>query len=321
MSFITLKIQLPDGPIRPVEIDDRDTVEDLIDELAFAGHIRGIGQDYNLEEQSKGVIAHDQTLVAAGLNSSSILILTKKKEVHKGISTPQEEEQYKRDTVKTEDEVETMEPVTEPMSFHQLGILLLDGSGSMGRKGNEGKALAQQVDEAVSDFLKHFSRSTIAQNFSIAIISFDHDARVLMPSTKLPEIDLTQSFNPLQSHGGGTDIGNALHEAQKIAFEHINNDQDRGMRKDVVMVVMSDGSCQNAEQTKLKAKAILENDNIEIATTLFSNKKIKESEKAAPAILLLRSISSKDSLFRQTFSKDELRKFFTSSLSIRKGKG
>lgn len=320
MSFVTLKIQLLDGSTRPVEIDDRDTVEDLIDELAFAGHIRGIGQEYNLKEQSKGVIALDQTLVAAGLNASSVLFLTKK-EVQAPPVIPQEDEQYKRDKVRTEDDDDIIGPVMEPMSFHQLGILLLDGSGSMGRKGDEGKTLAQQVDEAVSDFLKNFSRSTIAQNFSIAIISFDHDARVLMPSTKLPDIDLTQSFNPLQSHGGGTDIGNALHDAQKIALEHINNDEDRGMSKDVVMVVMSDGACQNAEQTKSKAKAILENDNIEIATTLFSNKKIKESEKAAPAISLLRSISGKDSLFRQTFSKDELRKFFTSSLSIRKGKG
>jgi hypothetical protein len=51
--------------------------------------------------------------------------------------------------------------VTESRTFHQLGILILDGSGSMATIGDGNISLADNVNRAVREFLGFFKSSSI----------------------------------------------------------------------------------------------------------------------------------------------------------------
>jgi uncharacterized protein YegL len=78
-------------------------------------------------------------------------------------------------------QIEDIGEVTESRTFHQLGILVLDGSGSMAAIGDGNISLADSVNRAVREFLGYFKNSSIANNFSFAVITFDNDAKVHTP--------------------------------------------------------------------------------------------------------------------------------------------
>ena len=46
--------------------------------------------------------------------------------------------------------------ITAPRTFHQLGILILDGSGSMAAIGDGNISLADSVNRAVREFFGYF---------------------------------------------------------------------------------------------------------------------------------------------------------------------
>jgi uncharacterized protein YegL len=71
--------------------------------------------------------------------------------------------------------------VTESRTFHQLGILVLDGSGSMKAEGDLKTSLAENVNLAVKEFLTYFKGSSIVNNFSIAVVTFSDTATVHTP--------------------------------------------------------------------------------------------------------------------------------------------
>ena len=80
--------------------------------------------------------------------------------------------------------------VASSRTFHQLGILVLDGSGSMQHYiGDGNRPLADNVNVSVRDFLGFFKNSSIKNNFSIAVVTFDDNATVHTPITPLADID------------------------------------------------------------------------------------------------------------------------------------
>ncbi|MEM8565586.1 MAG: vWA domain-containing protein [Bacteroidota bacterium] len=307
MDSARIKLRLLNGHVEEVVVEDEKTVEDLLDKIAFAGLLRGIGRDYQLKDESGRLFTTDRTVKEVRFKDGELYEVTKAYETQAN---------YIR-TTSTKDDFEDLEEVEEPMSFHQLGILVLDGSGSMNRKGEGGKSLANQVDEAVTEFLKYFQNSSLSNNFSFAIITFDHDARILLHPTKLDDIDTNQSFNPYPAHKGGTDIGNALVQAHQLALDHINTGTRNGLAKDAVIIIMSDGECQNADQTRKKADEIKESNSIQIASTFFTNKNLRKQRDREAAIELLKGVSSSQNMFKETFGKKGLRKFFTSSMSVK----
>jgi Mg-chelatase subunit ChlD len=317
MATITLKMELPQGGApAEVELGDHWNVREALDELVYLGMITGTGGSYEICTAQGRILSADETLAGARITSGTMV-----KVRHKGAALPtaaEEAPKPERGQANHQASQEMdLDDLEESKSFHQLGILLLDGSGSMRSK--EGtKTLASLVDEAVREFLADFKKSSIANNFSIAVVTFDDDAGVLMGITDLGQIDTSRSFNPIDKHGGGTDIGNALSTAERIALDHLNKHDDDGLPRGVTMIVMSDGMCQHADKTLEVSKHILGNKDIPIATTLFAANTQQNDQEGIAATSLLKKMVGNGGLYKTTYHKDELRKFFTSSMSIKK---
>jgi hypothetical protein len=94
-----------------------------------------------------------------------------------------------------------------PKTFHQLGILVLDGSGSMSAKGRQNLTKAEEVELSMKEMLSRFDASRVKENFSFACIKFDHEATVTLNPTPFSELDYyNEDFNPSNGKGGGTAI-------------------------------------------------------------------------------------------------------------------
>ena len=213
---------------------------------------------------------------------------------------------------------EEIDEVSASQTFHQLGILCLDGSGSMGAKGNGGITLADAVNRAVKEFLTFFKGSSIKNNFSIAVITFDTNPTLHTPSTKLVDIDDYADYNPLNGHGGGTNIGGALQMAEKVAEQFLNNPDANMMPHDVRIVVMTDGACQYPDETEKTAADLKKNPKLTICSSLFTTRANVGSEETSDAKTVLQNIASGVNFYKTTYNESDLRQFFISSMSAKK---
>ncbi len=132
-------------------------------------------------------------------------------------------------------------PPVVPATFRQLGILVLDGSGSMGEMTASKVSKAQMVEQAVKELLGLLKKSRVKSNFSIAVVTFDTSATVHTPASSVKDIDDYANYNPMIGHGGGTDIGVALRCAEGVAQQFLSGSSTESVPRSVVIVVMSDG--------------------------------------------------------------------------------
>ena len=203
--------------------------------------------------------------------------------------------------------------VRSTRQFSQLGILCLDGSASMNEKGDGGVTLAESVNLSVREFLGFFRTSRRASNFSIAVVTFDDKAKTHTDITELVNIDDFANYNPLNGHGNGTNIGEALNLAGKIAEQFLAEQSE--VPRSVSIVVMSDGECGSPDSTKQIADRLKQNDKIQICSTLFTAKSNVGSDEANRAKDVLKYIASAPTLYKTTYSETDLRKFFIASMT------
>lgn len=217
-------------------------------------------------------------------------------------------------------ELEDIGDVPESRNFHQLGIFLLDGSGSMASTGDNNMTLAENVNRSFRDFLSFFKTSSQMNNFSIAVITFDNNASVHTPITELTQIDDFTDFNPMNGHGGGTFIGGALKEAQKIASDFLQSPEASSIPHDVRIVIMSDGLCLAPEQTIQIVEDIKKCNKIMVCTTLFTDKnKISDGDiETFEAKSVLQDLASAVNLNKVSYRENDLRQFFISSMSAKR---
>jgi len=208
--------------------------------------------------------------------------------------------------------------VTESRTFHQLGILVLDGSGSMQAIGDGNISLADSVNRAVREFLGYFKNSSISNNFSFAVITFDNNAKVHTPITELPNVDDFGDYNPMNGHGGGTFIGGALAEAEKLASHFLSSPESSSVPHDVRIIIMSDGLCQAPDVTKEVATNLKQNDKIMICSSLFTQPARAGETETSEAKTVLADIASAANLYKTTYKETDLRQFFISSMSAKR---
>jgi uncharacterized protein YegL len=206
-------------------------------------------------------------------------------------------------------------PIAQPRTFHQLGIFVLDGSGSMEEEAQGATTKAQAVNIAMRELLTRFKVSKQRKNFSFAVITFDTDANIHTPVTPADIIDDNASFDPLQGHGGGTHIHEGLSIAEKIANDFINQAPTGGVPHSAIILLMSDGLCQQVQETKQTAKQIKQGANsskITICTTYFAQKGTTNVDAKA----LLQEIATDPVLgFKEVYEAETLRAFFISSIT------
>ncbi|MCC6458910.1 MAG: VWA domain-containing protein [Saprospiraceae bacterium] len=205
--------------------------------------------------------------------------------------------------------------VSASRTFHQLGIFVLDGSGSMEEDAEGGVSKADAVNIAMRDLLTRFKVSKKRRNFSFAVVTFDTDAVVHTPITDADTIDDNGNYDPLTNHGGGTHIHEGLRIADQIATNFLSQASPGGVGHSVIILLMTDGLCQEPTESKQLADRIKKGPNagkITICTTLFSQK--GTSDQGAKD--LLRIIASDHVMgFKEVYDAENLRAFFISSIT------
>ncbi|MCX6297280.1 MAG: VWA domain-containing protein [Bacteroidetes bacterium] len=216
---------------------------------------------------------------------------------------------------------EEIPDVPEVQTFHQLGILLLDGSNSMNAIGDGNRSHAENVNFAVREFLGYFkNKSSIKENFSIAVICFGIDTKVHTDITKLTLIDDFADYNPTSAgvDGNGTFIGGALKAAQNLAITFLNNPNASNLPHDVRFIVMSDGLDQSPEETKQISEELKQCSKIMVCSSLFAvSGNISDSD-TKEAKSILSEIASTPNLYKTTYGEADLRQFFISSMSAKR---
>lgn len=201
-----------------------------------------------------------------------------------------------------------------PQVFHQLGILVLDGSGSMAGMGEGRITKAAAVSIAVKDLLSLLITSKNKKNFSISVITFDDNVSTHTPVTRVKDdtgntVDDNANYNPMIGHGGGTDIARALEESHSLAEQFINNAPPNSVPHSVVIIVLSDGESQTDPVPV--ADKIKQNPNITVCSTLFAQK--GNSDTQAKQVLM--DIATTTEHYKTVYDAETLRKFFIASMS------
>jgi uncharacterized protein YegL len=200
-----------------------------------------------------------------------------------------------------------------PKFFHQLGIFVLDGSGSMTEKAAMNSTKAKEVSAAVIELINRLNVSRVKQNFSFACIKFDELATVTLQPTQFDLDRLTaENFDPTIGKGGGTQIFEALEEAKQMAESFLMSAPKDGVPHKVLILLMSDGMCFQPETTLAVASNIKMNPKIQIASVYFGS----IGENASDAQKVMKELSSDSSTYYTTvYDGEALRSFFERSLS------
>jgi uncharacterized protein YegL len=200
-----------------------------------------------------------------------------------------------------------------PRYFHQLGILVLDGSGSMTDKAAMNSTKAKEVNSGVVELFNRLNVSRVKQNFSFACIKFDESATVTLPPTSFDFNRLMiEDYDPIVGKGGGTQIFEALNEAKKLAENFLNSNPTDGVPHKVLILLMSDGMCFQPQTTISVAANLKSNPKINIACAYFGT----VGETAIDAQKVLKEVSTDPSTFYTTvYDGEALRAFFERSIS------
>jgi len=210
--------------------------------------------------------------------------------------------------------------IETPKQFSQLGVLVVDGSGSMTEQSVGNITKAQATNNSIRELFTRFKASRVAKNFTFAVVTFDESSTVVLPPTDVgPSLDDNGDYNPLNGHGGGTRIYTALEEAENVVNSFLGKAPTGGVPHSAIILVMSDGCCSNPAQTKQIADRIKTGPNgslVKICSTLFAT--IGSKDAAGEA--LLREIASDPVMgYKTVYDGETLRSFFEKSISAASG--
>jgi Mg-chelatase subunit ChlD len=205
-------------------------------------------------------------------------------------------------------------PISNPRIFHQLALLLLDGSASMSSPTPALITKAEATDLATRELITRFKAGRSKTCFSFSVVTFDTAAEVRMQPNDLPKIDeFAEDFNPMRNHGGGTDIGSALLEAERVASDFFAQAPADGVPTDAVILIMSDGGHNSGPDVKdvadrIKAKFA---GRITICAALFAT---VGSADPLGETTLKSIVTDPVRGYSTIYTPEALRDFFTASL-------
>lgn len=213
------------------------------------------------------------------------------------------------------EQVDQIEVEAAGISFKQLGILVLDGSGSMVDELNLDKIpKGKAVSQAVRGLFNRFKDSRIADSFCFSVIYYDEKAKLVMDVTDIKDVDSEQDFNPTVGMGGLTYIYKGLEEAKKVSDKFFAAPNPQQISRKAVIVVLSDGvDMKPAEAERVLAK--LKKDNrITVATCFFETLGAKRS-KMDECQKYMEGLATSPAFSQSVATTEGLRKFFTASVS------
>jgi uncharacterized protein YegL len=206
---------------------------------------------------------------------------------------------------------ESIGAITDMKAFEQLGILVLDGSGSMAEIGGTSQSKANEVNLAVRSLVARLKASRNRDNFYLGIITFDttvNEKRV--PPTAITQMDEFGDYDPLNGHGGGTHIGDALEKAADVARSFLSSQQR--FPRSAVIVVMSDGHNTGGADPVTVANAIKQSgQGITICCAAYGKGDDIDEQS-------LQRMVTNPSGYIHAYDTEQLRKFFEASISARR---
>jgi uncharacterized protein YegL len=209
--------------------------------------------------------------------------------------------------------------ITQPRTFHQLGILVLDGSGSMIDGQSSAKiSLAQSVSNTVRDTFSRFKGSGLVNNFSFAVVYYDDSAKVAVDITDAKQIDDNRGYDPTIGMGGTTSIGAGLKEAKKLADKFLAVQTEGTITRSVVIVVLSDGLDMTESETVSIANVLKSNSKITINSCFFETLGGDPNLIQKASDFLKGLCSDPTTGFTRTSDPEKIRTFFIASMSNNK---
>jgi uncharacterized protein YegL len=187
----------------------------------------------------------------------------------------------------------------------QLGILVLDGSGSMKEPGLSGQSKGLEVQTAVRDLISRLQASTRASEFYLAIVTYCNVVNEnRLPPAEVEKCDPLGNYDPVNGHGGMTAIGDALESAHQVAETFLAK-QDQYPRQAVV-VLMTDGGQNHGSDPRSVAQKIKANNRLSLAACAFG----KDADDT-----LMKELASSLDMYLHAYKIDQLRAFFLASLT------
>ncbi|MDY0217650.1 MAG: VWA domain-containing protein [Bacteroidales bacterium] len=208
--------------------------------------------------------------------------------------------------------------IATPRVFHQLGILVLDGSGSM-KEGLSARKinLAQEVSTAVKDTFTLFKTSSNRNNFSFAVVYYDNTAKIELDITPAPKVDDMRAYDPTVGMSGTTSIAEGLKLAKQISDKHLSGQEDGGIPKSVVIVILSDGLDMTEQETLSIANTLKSNDKITITSCFFETLG-GDRDGMNEAANFLKKLCTSEQHFNIVFDAEKVKNFFVASVSNKK---
>jgi uncharacterized protein YegL len=197
-------------------------------------------------------------------------------------------------------------------SREQLALLVLDNSGSMAENGNGSLTKGGEVNLAVQGLIRRLKDSKKAVNFYLSVIAFDTKAELVTEIAPIKNSNELKNYNLVSDFGGGTHIGHGLQMAREIAEHFLSGQVPEGLTRDVIIIIMSDGMCQNRDETLREVSLLKQINKVKIFSTYFKGPGANDIASSD----LLQNISSSKSNFTETYDAETLRDFFFKSLTI-----
>jgi uncharacterized protein YegL len=210
--------------------------------------------------------------------------------------------------------------ITLNKSINQLGILVLDGSGSMESPASGNVTIAKAVEGGLIEMFNRFNVSKKKQNFSFACIKFDNTVAVTLEPIAFDFNTLMNTnFDPREGReeNGGTYTNLALEKAKEMAEYFLQNPPEPGITHRVLILLLSDGQSHEPQKTLEIATEIKKNLDIEIACAYFGTVGNNDPD----AQTLLKEVASNATKFSTVYDGEALRNFFVASLSASAGMG
>ena len=204
--------------------------------------------------------------------------------------------------------------MSQPATFRQLGILVLDGSGSMEEMTAQRISKAAAVSDAVNDLFSRFRQSRMKNNFAFAIVNYDHRAKVKMQPTETKDLDDQGDWDPMKELGGGTHIAEGLKEAKKLAKNFLDQATEGGLDHTVVVILMTDGVDESEKETMAQAKALKAMPKVKICGC-FLETLGADADAMQECADYVKTLCSDEQSFTNVSNADDLRKFFVASMS------
>ena len=203
----------------------------------------------------------------------------------------------------------------------QLGVAVIDGSGSMGlpfaeQDGSLNGVLpvrtkAEVVDRVLRAFVNRMKSSRNAPNFRFAFVSFHHAVTEVRQPRDVVDIPATDSYDPTTHGTGGTAIYTGLEAAADLVETFMRVERGGELPTSAVVVVLSDGDEQtDATRTIAAAQRIRDTPNTLLASAFFATK-----GQAATGEQLLHAIASETRLYERVCTVQQLRAFFQASMT------